>query len=945
MTTRSGPAPRALSACAPWVRTRLRTAPGAASALAALVLLTAFLAAGFPRAVDAYETDGLRDAVTSTTPRRSVLELSTPPPGLEHPRAVREDALRATQLAGTYRESLRKLPEPVRADAHESSYGVRTAQPIAAADPGLPRPYGLDPQFTYATPSALTGHSTLRAGRWPAVRGEVTAATAEVEAAVTEETAAALKLRPGSAVTVPKQNGASLTVRVTAVVAPLRPENSYWSAEQLLRTPSLVAKPTKETPRYYWTAAFLLPQDAGPVLLATTGEPELYWRFAPDATRLTGLDVPRLRSAIASLEGGPELLGLRDVAGPTATLTTDLDGVLAGYGATRSAIGPVVTVAAVGTGAVAAVVLLMTGGLIGARRHTELALLRSRGGSLRGIGRRLFAETAVTVVPAAALGLLLAVTVVGGARLWPAVIGAAGVAALVCVALPLRTTLSHITPMLHRDRNDVMNARPSRRRTVGELTLLVLAVGAVVALRRRGTGDGGTGSGAAGGTDWLVSSAPVLAGLIAALVLVRLYPLPLRLASRAASRTRGAVGFLSLARAGRSSANGTLPLLALLIALTTAAFGGSVIAGVAQARDDAAVLATGADARIGGLGDTAPLPDRLLRSVRDATGVRDVAPVQIEYGVPLPPNPNGFEDAKGTTLIGVDPTTYARLAGRTGLGEFRPDRLKATGPATPEGAVPSEDRVLTAIASPSVAARLGDRPRDIQSLAGDFKVRVVGTASRTPAVDDTDFLVVDAASLTQRHTTTLLVTGDPLNAGELRALAHREGKDFTVQLRSETREAFVDTPLQSGAERIYGFAVAAGAGYALLAVGLSLLRTAPERTTLLARLRTMGLTTRQGRRLLGLEAMPQALLAAVGGLLVGWATIALLAPGIDLAGLALAGAPGSGALTAARLRADPWSLTLPALGVVVLTALAAGAQAWWASRRGTITELRAGDPR
>lgn len=107
----------------------------------------------------------------------------------------------------------------------------------------------------------------------------------------------------------------------------------------------------------------------------------------------------RLRSQVASLESGPELLKLRALAGPAATLTTDLDVVLTRYDALRSAISPVVTVAAVGIGAVAAVVLLMTGGLLAARRHSELALLRSRGGSLRGIGGRLLAETAVTAVP------------------------------------------------------------------------------------------------------------------------------------------------------------------------------------------------------------------------------------------------------------------------------------------------------------------------------------------------------------------------------------------------------------------------------------------------------------------------------------------------------------------------------------------------------------------
>ncbi|GAA4939204.1 hypothetical protein GCM10023238_01110 [Streptomyces heliomycini] len=60
------------------------------------------------------------------------------------------------------------------------------------------------------------------------------------------------------------------------------------------------------------------------------------------------------------------------------------------------------------------------------------------------------------------------------------------------------------------------------------------------------------------------------------------------------------------------------------------------------------------------------------------------------------------------------------------------------------------------------------------------------------------------------------------------------------------------------------------------------MRAAPERAALLARLRTMGLTRAQGRRLLVLESLPQALLAALGGVLTAWATVRLLAPGIDL---------------------------------------------------------------
>ncbi|MYS42799.1 ABC transporter permease, partial [Streptomyces sp. SID5998] len=166
-------------------------------------------------------------------------------------------------------------------------------------------------------------------------------------------------------------------------------------------------------------------------------------------------------------------------------------------------------------------------------------------------------------------------------------------------ALPLRAVLAHRTVRLHAPREDAASVRPSRRRTVAELTLLVIAAGAVEALRRRGVADGSGTSGTTGATgspgasgasgDQLVSLAPVLIGVIAALLLVRLYPLPLRWLMRPAARLRGAVGHLSLARAGRTSVSAVLPLLALLTALTTAAFGGSVLTGVAEARDRTAL--------------------------------------------------------------------------------------------------------------------------------------------------------------------------------------------------------------------------------------------------------------------------------------------------------------------------------------------------------------------
>ncbi|MFD7000175.1 hypothetical protein ACFWA5_28860 [Streptomyces mirabilis] len=499
----------------------------------------------------------------------------------------------------------------------------------------------------------------------------------------------------------------------------------------------------------------------------------------------------------------------------------------------------------------------------------------------------------------------------------------------------MRAVVAHRRPRAHAERDDLAHARPGRRRTVAELTVLVLAVGSVVALRRRGASSAG---------DLLVSAAPVLVGLIAALVLVRLYPLPLRWAARPAARGRGVVGFLSLARAGRSSTVGVaLPLLALLLALTTAAFGGSVLAGVSDARDRAALLATGADARIAGPGEVTPLPAGVAGAVRKVAGVRAVTAVRIERTAELTSGGAGAKE--GLTLIGVEPASYARLARQTGLGAFPADVLKPKGA---EGAGTGGVRtggVLNAVASPGLAERLGRAPRRITSLAGDITVRIAAVRSRTPAAPGADFLLVDAAGLTHSDPTTLLATGAALDAPALRTAVRGAGKGLTVTLRGEERAALSDAPLQAGAERIYTTAALAGAGYAVLALLLSLLRSAPERAALLARLRTMGLTPRQGRRLLSLDALPQALLAASGGMLAGWATVRLLAPGIDLERLALATAAGRVPVIGASLRTDVWSLLLPAAGTVLLAWAVAVAQAWWAGRRTSITELRTGGMR
>ncbi|CAL9311743.1 FtsX-like permease family protein [Streptomyces sp. SudanB25_2051] len=916
-----------MRAVAPWVRTRLRTAPGAAVALLLLTLVTSFLAAALPRAMDGYAAAALRHGLATAPPERSAVELTDTP--WQGDSGTGEDPIAPAVMAQRYERIVAALPAPLRADRAESAYGVRTGSPLAADDPWLPELDGGRTVFTLSAQHGVDRHAVLRAGRLPkAPAGSVAPDTRAVEAAVTTATARTLAIRPGAVVHLPVPgSGGPLAVRVTGIVEPVRPEGSYWAFEPVLRTPTRLLK-EGPVPQPYWHGALLLAPGAAPVLRSTGPDSEAYWRIAADPSGLGAGEAEALRRAVASVENGPVRAELSEVFSPDLFVESGLDDVLLGVERTLAALDPVVAVGAFGVAGVAGVVLLMTGGLVAARRHDELALLRARGGSLAGVAGRLLGETAVPVLPAAAAGCALAFAAVPGGRALPSLLAAAAVAVVSCGALPLRAAFTHRQVGVHGERADAVRARRSRGRTVAELTVLVLAVVAVAALRR----DGASPQGGTGGADLLASAAPLLVALIAALLLVRLYPLPLRLAARSAARRRGPVAFLALARAGRAGGAAALPLLALLMALTTAAFGGAVLTGIADARDRASLAAVGADARVEG----DPLRAGAADAVRKVPGVTDVAAVRRSYDLDLRGRDTG--GIGSVTLLAVEPESYTRLAARTGLGAFGAGTLRAPAGSGGPGVVP-------AVVSPGVAALLGGDAVGVGPADAPFTVRVGAVREVTPgAASGGEFMVVDAAALpggADRAPTTLLVSGASLSGTALKAAA---GADAEPSLRAAVRAGFTDSPGQRGAERIYTAAVAAGAGYAVLALLLALLQAAPERTALLVRLRTMGLTRRQGRRLLVLESLPQALLAAAGGVLTGWVAIVLLGPGIDLTAPALAGHGGGAATGPVAPVAEPWSLLLSALAVVVLAVAVAAVTARSATRR-TTTELRAGDTR
>ncbi|MFI0719938.1 FtsX-like permease family protein [Streptomyces sp. NPDC021224] len=919
-----------------WLVLRLRAAPGGALALAALVLVTSFLAAALPRAVDRYEDTALRHAVADAAPRNHGISLAEDYGTSEDPGA---DPLAPASLDAVEKAFRSLLRPPLRLQPGGVVQGVRTGAEAEVPDPELPRTSEHAPGADLVAQAGLAGHSRVVAGRLPAPsKGE---SGLSLEGAVTEKTARVLHLKVGQTIHLMKFGATPLSVRISGIVAPRDPTSGFWTMDDDLLAPlvSFPPHPMIDPPKTYWHFTVLIDGTAAhSIPLLGTGA-SLYWHHPLDTAHLTAHDVPALRDELASFGNGPLATDLAAATGSSSLhAVAGISGVLTAFDADRGAAHPLVLIAAVGVGTTALAVLLMAAGLAADRRRREIALLRSRGGSLRGIFARLTAETTAAALPAGILGTALALLLLPTGRYGAALALGALVTAAGVLALPLRATSAVRRPR-PAERDDLVAHRPSRRRLVLELTVALLVAGAVATLRRRGSADG---------SDPYLAAAPVLVAVAAALVLLRIYPLPLRRLARPAARLRGAVTHLGLARAGRAPSGGQLPLVAMLVALTVASFGGSVLAGIAHGRDRAAAVAVGADARVDSL---FPLDAALPAKVRKVPGVGDVAALRVEPHAADQDIPQNYE-----LLVVDDPAAYARITRSAGLPDLPPD---AFGPGTAAGA----HGPLPAVVSPKIADLLGDRTTHVPTDVGLCDIRPVATLSSTPAATDGEFVIISAAQLHAQHPqlgalpqyggpTMLLAAqapGQHIDTAALRDVAAHTGPNAAaVLLRSEQRAALADTPLQHGTRTLYLSAVAAGAGYSALALLLSLMAAAPGRTALLARLRTMGLTRRQSRRLVLLEMLPQVLLAAAGGALVGLAAIPLLRPGIDLGTLAFGSTAGNASVVpppalAVTLRADPWSLAVPSAGLLLLACAVLLAQAWASTRRHESTELRAGD--
>jgi putative ABC transport system permease protein len=458
-----------------------------------------------------------------------------------------------------------------------------------------------------------------------------------------------------------------------------------------------------------------------------------------------------------------------------------------------------------------------------------------------------------------------------------------------------------------------------------EAALVAASVAGIVVSRDQGAQAGS-------GVNFYTSAAPVLVAIPAVIVMLRLYPLALRGLLRASARSSRAPAFLGLARASRTAGlTPALPALALVLALTVAAFAGMVRDAVAGGEVAASWHTAGADAAVTSAytAQSFTISPAAARAVAAVPGVTHAAEVMNESWT----TPAGLQ----VNVLAVNPSSYAGLVARTsGFPQVPAGLLAAPGQAGAPQPV---------LVSPQAAADLGSGAVTLstrQASLQPVRVRVAGVIASTPALPAGGaFVVMPLAAIKSANTppepvpvNEMLLTGGSIDRARLDAVLRHVLPGGVATFRSDVLSALTSGPLQHGAFTLLSLAVVVAAILGLAVMLLELALGAAEREATLARLATMGLGEGQRAWVVALEVLPAVIAAAAAAWACALALPRVLAPDLDLS--VFTGSSGT-----VKLAADVASFAVPLAGLAVLAAVALGMEIRLGRRRGA-SSLRIG---
>lgn len=596
-------------------------------------------------------------------------------------------------------------------------------------------------------------------------------------------------------------------------------------------------------------------------------------------------------------------------------MTSELDGTLEDTTRRHATFTSLLDVLAVGPVGAAVGVLWLAGVLAVERRRSALGLVRARGASAAEGRLVMAAQGAVVGLPAAAVGGALATWLVPG----PSTVTGYLLPAAVGLAPALLMALAAGSVGGGREgRHDLGTVRLRRLRPLLEVLVVALATLSVLMVRQRGLGGGGLGA------DPLLLASPVLLTAAACVLVLRLYPVPMRALTRGLHGGRRLPHFLGAAQATRSPGAGLVAVVALVLGVAVAVFSGLAFSTVRTGLDRTAATATGSDLRL----DAPAFTDDDVATVAGVPGVAEVAAVgrggQLELTVGRSSERVHVltVDAAAAEVVQEDLAVERWTAGLDGAGAL-PVVL------APRQARPEAEAIL----DPG-----GDRePVDVEVL--DTRVAVPGVASGTA------WLVADRATfreLTGRADTVerLLLSLDPGADPEVVLDAARTALGDDVRLTGTTpaqvRERVADGALVQGMTVGLAVVTVLSGLLCVVVVVLALAVGGPARGRLAALLATVGAPRGTAWRLVAWEVVPLVTVALLTGGLVG-----ALLPWVALATADLR--PFTGGAEQPPVTADPIVFAALAAAGALTVALASALAAIRARRTRAALVLREGE--
>lgn len=885
------------------------TGSAASAALALLVLGCVFVAVAGPRQSLGFRTRALQSSLAAAPPLARSVTAASDYTSFDASFVGPIPASTLAEARGQLRARLARtgLPlQPAAADWSSMTSAYETVSGAARRAFNSVHP----PMLEVIYRDALARKARLVAGSYPDQQPGRNLAIA-----VSTATARRFGLHVGSRLTTPE----NVRLTVTGILRPVRPGSAFWTADPNAAVP---VPPIPRGPDYWAGAAFVGADEVVDMQnYLDLFDGQLKWDFPLALGGITASQAAALQSQLrrASLRAG----GLNLTPGTVnVTVSSGLGEQLLAFITTDAALAVLLSLLFVSLAVIGAVVVLLGARLLAEHRRAELALMRARGASRRQLAVIALAGGAVAAVPAALAGAAAAVAVTPGypdPLAWWLAAATAGIALagppLIAARWPELDAAAGAVDAGGARTLDPAPGRPAAaRQRVAEGAAVALAVGGLVLLRRQGLPPGG-------GINLLISAAPVLVAVPAAIAVIRLSPLALRGLLRLAAARPGVTAFVGLARAARASLGAAMPAFALVLALTVVSFGFIVRAAVLRGQVAASWRTTGADAVIGLAAVPDPVTPAEQRAIGAVPGAARTTAVADTVGSP--------DGGPPVDVVVVSPASYAALVAGTPYPRVRARLLAGPGVnARPGAPVP-------VLASPAAAARLQRPGASLPTGHGTLHVKVAGLLSGTPAAPGRgSFVLVPAWAVSHAaaQPTDLLVTGPRLDDHALAAATARVLPQATVTFRSRVLAALTGALLPRGAYAAFAQGGAAAAGFCVLVLLLTLVLAARSRALTLARLSTMGLSAGQGRRLVIAEALPPVLAAAAAGAACALALVPLLAPVLDLSVFTGSGAP-------VPVRADLAALAIPAAGLVILAVATLSAQAL-ASRRAAASALR-----